>query len=63
MNLVRSALHDQVDVTLVYETKLYSFKMVDSKSLVKKLTKFNKIIDFLHNIEVNLTVRIKLHSL
>jgi len=34
--------------------QLYSFKMVESKTTTEQLTKFNKILDDLENIEVNL---------
>jgi len=34
--------------------QLYSFKMVESKTVTKQLMEFNKIIDDLENIEVNL---------
>lgn len=34
--------------------KLYSFPMVDNKSIVKQLTKFHKIIDDLENIKVKI---------
>ena len=34
--------------------QLYSFKMVESKAIMEQLTEFNKILDDLENIEVNL---------
>jgi len=34
--------------------QLYSFKMVDSKAIMEQLTEFNKILDDLENIEVQL---------
>jgi len=34
--------------------KLYSFKMVESKTVTEQLTGFNKILDDLENIEVHL---------
>ena len=34
--------------------QLYSFKMVESKAIMEKLTEFNKILDDLENIEVQL---------
>ena len=34
--------------------QLYSFKMVESKSITEKLTEFNKSLDDLANIEVNM---------
>ena len=34
--------------------QLYSFKMVESKAIMEQLTEFNKIIDDLENIEVQL---------
>jgi len=34
--------------------QLYSFKKVESKAMMEKLTKFNKIHDNLENIEVHL---------
>jgi len=33
--------------------QLYSFKMVESKIVMEKLTEFNKILDNLENIEGN----------
>ncbi|KAK2437928.1 alpha carbonic anhydrase [Trifolium repens] len=34
--------------------KLYLYRMVESKSITKQLAEFNKIIDYLANIDVNL---------
>jgi len=34
--------------------QLYSFKMVESKTVIEQLTEFNKILDDLENIEVQL---------
>ena len=34
--------------------KLYSFKMLESKTVTEQLTEFNKILDDLENIDVNL---------
>ncbi|MCI91080.1 cytochrome P450, partial [Trifolium medium] len=34
--------------------QLYFFRMVDNKSVVEQLAEFNKIIDDLANIDVNL---------
>jgi len=37
-----------------HKQQLYSFKMVESKTVTEQLTKFNKILDDLENIEVKL---------
>ena len=37
-----------------FKQQLYSFKMVESKTVMEQLTEFNKILDDLENIEVQL---------
>lgn len=43
-----------MDKKLRQKQKLYSFQMVDNKSIVEKLTKYYKIIDDIQNIKVKL---------
>lgn len=39
---------------LCLKQQLYSFRMIESRSIVEQLKDFNKILDDLENIEVNL---------
>jgi hypothetical protein len=52
-------LKDKVFIEPTKETKLYSFRMVKSQTITKQLTKFNKILDDLVNIEVIIEVKDK----
>jgi len=47
--MTKSLAHRQL-----LKQQLYSFKMVESKSISEQLTEFNKILDDLANIEVNM---------
>jgi len=47
--MTKSLAHQQF-----LKQQLYSFKMVESKAIMEQLTKFNKILDDLENIEVHL---------
>jgi len=49
LHMTKSLAHMQL-----LKQQLYSFKMVESKSITEQLTKFNNILDDLANIEVNM---------
>lgn len=55
--MTKSLAHNQT-----LKQQLYSFKMVNSKSIVEQLTEFTKILDVLVNIEMKLRMKTRLYS-